>query len=500
MKTIKPDPFEPKSPAPNNRWRRLSEAWLALASLFPLLLYAYMGSFMRLSGDDYCYGAYLVRLGFWRAQLESYLRISTYHGDRYSLTFFSDLAGVLGPKANAVLPGLAILFWCVGIVLILRRISRQMGWRLPGLLTIALASFMIFITLYTTPDVYQSLYWRSAMLPYLAPLVSGIWLLVFFDLSQNLHLWVRWVLVFCLALIAGGFSETGVALQITFCVLALVAVLAAYGFRDPKARRSLLLGLAALSGSLLALLLMVVSPVSRDRLANLPPPPAWLDWGKMVVQFSFLFVRSSLRRLYLPFGLLGLFAALITVLVYQRRAAARFPRARQIGFGLVAAGLAGWLLIAAVFAPSAYAESGYPQPRALILAQFLLVCLVVVGGFCVGSVLAALLKKRDGSIRVSAAVVMFLGLCILGYGLHAANAILEEQPKFSKWARLWDARDQQIRQAALGNATLVHVIQLDHIIPNVGDLSPDPGAWYNNCAAIYYRLDQISADLPGWDP
>ena len=83
MKTIKPDPSEPKSPAPNNRWRRLSEAWLALASLFPLLLYAYMGSFMRLSGDDYCYGAYLVRLGFWRAQLESYLRISTYHGDRY---------------------------------------------------------------------------------------------------------------------------------------------------------------------------------------------------------------------------------------------------------------------------------------------------------------------------------------------------------------------------------------------------------------------------------
>jgi hypothetical protein len=45
----------------------------------------------------------------------------------------------------------------------------------------------------------------------------------------------------------------------------------------------------------------------------------------------------------------------------------------------------------------------------------------------------------------------------------------------------------------------LEVMQLDHVIPDVGELNPDPGYWYNQCAAGYYGIDSISANQPGWD-
>jgi hypothetical protein len=36
-------------------------------------------------------------------------------------------------------------------------------------------------------------------------------------------------------------------------------------------------------------------------------------------------------------------------------------------------------------------------------------------------------------------------------------------------------------------------------LPDIGELDPDPGYWYNQCAAGYYGVDTISANQPGWD-
>jgi len=57
--------------------RRIIVAIGCAVLAIPLAAYAYMGSFMRYSGDDYCYAAVLVRNGFAKTQWESYLRIST---------------------------------------------------------------------------------------------------------------------------------------------------------------------------------------------------------------------------------------------------------------------------------------------------------------------------------------------------------------------------------------------------------------------------------------
>jgi hypothetical protein len=80
---------------------------LCLAFAIPLAAYTYMGSFIRIIGDDYCYAARLRQFGFWMTQWQSYVSIVGYNGNRYSLNLFSSLVGLFGPQANAVLPGLA---------------------------------------------------------------------------------------------------------------------------------------------------------------------------------------------------------------------------------------------------------------------------------------------------------------------------------------------------------------------------------------------------------
>jgi hypothetical protein len=91
---------------------------------------------------------------------------------------------------------------------------------------------------------------------------------------------------------------------------------------------------------------------------------------------------------------------------------------------------------------------------------------------------------------------------MLVFSIHpllAARDELSQTWHYQKWARFWDARNLSIIQARQQGTTNVKVVKIDHIIPNVADLSPDSKHWYNGCAAIYYDVTAIKASLPGWD-
>jgi len=72
-------------------------------------------------------------------------------------------------------------------------------------------------------------------------------------------------------------------------------------------------------------------------------------------------------------------------------------------------------------------------------------------------------------------------------------------PLFSKWARFWDVRHQVLLDAGEQNVRVVHVDELDSLIKDIAELSPNPDYWYNNCAEMYYGVNAIYADQPGWD-
>ena len=90
-----------------------------LCFVFGLAGYAYMGSFIRLIGDDYCYAGVMNQYGFWGGQVESYFHSVPYHGDRYFLTLISFIFSLLPAKINGWIPLLTLVIFSVGNVFLI---------------------------------------------------------------------------------------------------------------------------------------------------------------------------------------------------------------------------------------------------------------------------------------------------------------------------------------------------------------------------------------------
>jgi hypothetical protein len=58
------------------------------------------------------------------AQWLSYTEISTYNGNRFGLTFFSNQGDLFGPVDNVLYPGIVIVLWLADVFLSLREIAR----------------------------------------------------------------------------------------------------------------------------------------------------------------------------------------------------------------------------------------------------------------------------------------------------------------------------------------------------------------------------------------
>ncbi len=490
--------------------RRLLRTALAIGCLvfaLPLVALAYMGTFMRYSGDDWCYAAALARNGFFKAQWVSYTVPPPFNGNRFSLTFFSNLADLIGPYANAALPALAVLLWVIGTALALRAAGRSIGIESGHFPLLLAAETLIFFSLYLAPEPAQSLYWRSGMLPYLAPLVAGSYLATaVFAVARPSLAGPGWALptnrgvlglvgIGLLAWVTGGFSETGSALLLSALGLALLAALLvarAHAKDSPAHRLRSPLG-AALVGAFLAALTLVASPTNAARLATLPPRMGLISLGGAILHdtltFTYTFFRSEPLAVFLLLAMgagLGVAAGLRI----------RLGRALS-GVALTAA--AAGLLVAACLAPSLYIQSSYPEARALVTGTWVMSLAVLGAGALLGAGAAGLSARPSLASRQWAAALAFLVLAISIFPFNAAGKIAWDAPLYQKWASFWDARHAALRQAAARNAPSVSVVQIDHIIPRVGELQADPLYWYNRCAEQYYGVDAIRADQPGWD-
>jgi len=132
------------------------------------------------------------------------------------------------------------------------------------------------MTLALLPNLPQSLYWRSAMLTYLAPLVCLILLAAFILRRAHLSHTQWWVLtfIFCVAVLCGGFSEVGAALQTTCFALGLLISWVLLR-RDSRFKRIQLAQLSRLLatgflGSLFAMFFLYISPFNAIVSQNYP--------------------------------------------------------------------------------------------------------------------------------------------------------------------------------------------------------------------------------------
>ncbi len=461
--------------------------WAALILVFGALLggYAYRGIYSRYLQDDYCYGAQVRSGDFLSAQLSSYLNPMPYNSDRYSLTLFSGFAEYLGgPALVPAIPALAILGWLAGLLFAVSAWQKLFLNRADWPAALVAALVLLFFSLYLAPNLYQVLFWRSAMLPYLAPLVfNTVWVGVFFTLVRRKNLpWFSAVGLGMGSFLSTGFSETAAFWQLSLWCLVLVFFL----FQTPRQAIALKLSIILIAGTLLGLLVMVLCPVNAAQLSPFQRP----DLAQLVTQSianASIFIRATLKKMFLPFGVIAGFGFLSGL---------RIDKTSGIPFKMalvkiLTLAVFTFVSILAVMVPSMIAMSDYPGGRAQLPAFFTLVVAVFFAGCLAAQFLTAWKLWYMSGLAFRAAAAILAGVVIL-YLASTAPDVYSNLSAYQHRAEAWDARNASILAARDLGENHVVVPAFDSIA-QIFELYPQENFWVNVCAARYYQIKGISA-------
>ncbi len=478
-------------------------AWTAAYSVgtvtftIGIAVFAYLGSFMRYSSDDYCQASTLRRFGFWGTQAHTYFE----NVGRYSHTFLSSIADAIGPRTSGWIPAAILVVWFLAMALALILAMKRNGMASPVPAALFLAAAAVYLTAYQAPDRAESLLWRSGALSYAMPLAAA-WALMGAALlfaDRKRRTFVSGIVVFVIAWIGEGFSEAASALQLAWVAIAFLLALAIVR-PGVDGRRPLVRGFfIALLATGLGFLLMVASPSTGSRLQTVSEHPGPLALLAGVLRASISFVFESIQGLPLPSVLTLILGGTMGVAWGVRPGFRRELPGRQVltGTVLVLGGLV--VLLASVYAPPLYALNARPDQRTMLLARHLVVVGFLAIGLLWGMALGRRLAMTAGRASLAVELVLPVLLLVSLYPLHGAGGLMEIAPLYAKWAAFWDRREAGILGSGAGPSEDIHVVELDSIMPRLGDLSRDPRHYYNTCAAEYYGVRSITADLPGWD-
>lgn len=456
---------------------------VALTLLAGLAATAYAGTFSRYWADDYCYAAVYHRDGLLNGTLYWY----QHGGNRFAAFIAVGLSELLGQASVVLLPSVLLVGWVAAAVFALNGVVRLAGWKVSRVWLLTAGLGWVFFAAYTSPDRLQTLYWRMGLLHYSLPLAlllvqTGLVLQAGWGYVR-LSGWLTAGLFGLLALFSAGLSETAAALQTSLYLL----VLGWLALKKVSLKsRAVFLLLSGLSGSLLTMLIMALSPANEWRQALLPPPPSLAVWFVTLIRYTGDFVVDTVRTLPLPLLVwVSLCAALGWLLT---DAQAKHPIPGWMGWLLLGGGVLG---AAAAIAPSVYAGLQYPAGRALMTARFPLLS----GLGLAAAVWSIWLKGRLPSAvqrRLGAAVLVVL-LAVGAYSLRAVQLPLHEAEVLAEKAERWDARQQQILTQRAEGLQTIRVREVD-VVSTLEDLTSQAEHWVNGCAADFYRVERIIAE------
>ncbi|MBE0685381.1 MAG: hypothetical protein IH585_05215, partial [Anaerolineaceae bacterium] len=346
---------------------------LSVLLFVPLIGYIWTGFYSRYLQDDYCYATFLRGENFFTVQWNSYFHASSYSANRYSLTLMMGISEEIGRFTVSLLPGLMVILFVAGFMVLFRQISRLVQVKLDPVEYLMLSAAIVQLVLYQAPNRTQILYWRAGMLPYLAPLVTLVWTIA----------WVIWkgyekrggvlsvIGLFLLSFLSAGFSETGAVYQAGFLGIAFVSALIASRKKQSNERQFLFPLSIALAGTFLGIIVLVLSPVNKVRMTNIYlETQSFVELITITADSLIQYVQYLLYRVTLPtFFAFLLFTAFgwVFFLRYKRPTCLSFRKLVFFLFGIQAIHL---ILIFLEMAPNVYAMSSAPTARALLAARF----------------------------------------------------------------------------------------------------------------------------------
>lgn len=483
------------------RWTNIGLIISSSGFLWGLIAFAYMGSFMRLIGDDYFLAANFKSFGFWGAQAHAYMNHGYFHGNRFGQTFILTFFSLFPPIISGILPALVIIVLIAAVYFFISTVLAHLDSEFSVLTRLIISLISAFFTLFLVPTINQGLYWRSSMVSSFGTNI-GAFILGALILWKKPLKWYWFPLIFIYALFNAGLSENGAAYQGV-----MAALLLCYGiylkFKGGKScLRICSLSLTALLATMIAIVIMWKSPgilVFKRDISN-----SLIDAINLSFYHVYNFVKEMLLSKTLDIALILLLGFFMFFLVHHA-GKARLPKnsGRPINafILIVIVQALNLLFIFALMLPSAYTRNAYPDPRHFMGAVLAFMFAFLVTGFYSGAFVQVCFGKSkilstNAFFMVSLAAFLIISLV---YPMTAIPRITAERLKFKYWATQWDQRHDLIVQAAKAGEQQIHVLQMDHIIENVSELGPDPTSpTYNEPASIYYGIT-IIADQPGWD-
>jgi hypothetical protein len=446
-------------------------------------LFAYLGYYNRYWADDWCYNADFKNLGFLET-LRGYAYNVTYTPSRYSVTIFAGLLQALGTLGVQLMTPLTLTFWLAGLACLFYNLAQMAGYRLSKWLATFVAALIVYFSVYLSPHIYQSLYWRTGLLTYTTPLVLLPWIFVFIieQSKREKPSPPLTALIFILALLGGGFSEASCAVLVS--TLGLYTLIAGIGARQKRswALKTFTPALAALAGAGLALALLVFAPSAQLRRERYGEPSGLPELAVLLYQFTYAFFAQSIKD----------YQNILLILMSVFSGFLFFPpikTTQPLKILLLAAviGLLAVFLVAASLAPSAYVERGLPANRTIIIPRF-----IAVSGFALAGGLGGLALRWLFSARWLEILVTVLLLISYIYPFYTLRVSAEKIPVYAGRTREWDAREAAIQVAIAGGQERAEVLAIDGLpVGGIRDFDPQgkSGFWITKCAMDYYDIN-----------
>jgi hypothetical protein len=456
-----------------------------------LALFAYLGYYNRYWADDWCYNADLNRLGFW-GTLKGYTYITTYASNRFSLTLFSGLLffGDLYGVQSMTLLVIVFLVW--GLYRLLGAVTTLFSFELPSPNLLLVTAIIVFYTMYLTPHQYQSLHWRSGLLPYTAPIVFGVWVFALIVSQTVLQATSkkRMILTGMIAFFGGGFSEAGSAVLVSM-LAGFVAFSFFYRSRN-WAKRYLPTAMIALTASALAMFFVIVSPTTSYRVGLYGSPAPWGEFVRLLAYYTYEYLVLNLRANWMVY--LAVWGTLFGIGAISHSRGDKFFPVKTWVVVVLLVGILTLLFTAASFSPSVYIEKGLPAARAQVIAGFI----VILGSGLIALITGALFGQKLSPLIFHHSVFILLML-FYSFGVYSVVLTAGKVPLYVDRASVWDARDLKIRQSKDQGIEEVHVRGVDGLpVGGITDFMKTRGSmfWVNRCAAQYYGVKVIFATLP----
>ena len=150
------------------------------------------------------------------------------------------------------------------------------------------------------------------------------------------------------------------------------------------------------------------------------------------------------------------------------------------------------VLVTAACAPVVYGLNAYPDDRAIIIPQFVLVLAAVSASMMLGwglkssAILPAPSKKKGFTLAIQLTILLLV-LTAAGLSLWGTAA---QAPAYRSFANSWDERSALIQQAALAGDSEITVPGGSSMF-GVGNLNAEADNWINACMATYYQIPLI---------